>query len=142
MSLFVSPCPSLFSTFFLFLFRLASSCAIHARVSLSRSRRHIGVSHASSLSFFLSSLLLFVLNYVTAYLRCVSAVSLTFYFFFASVNDPGVSLSSFLLWSLLRPRSRVTLRAAAAMSKSAHRILRSLPRSSVAVPPTEQISNK
>lgn len=91
-------------------------------------------------SRFLSGLFLFILNYVTANFRRVfSTVSLALCFFVASVNDPRCfSPSSLLPRSLLRPRSRATLRAAAAASQSAHGI----PRSVSSVPATEQISNK
>lgn len=101
-----------------------------SRASLSRSRRRISVSRSFTLS--LSFQACFFLPRTTL-LRtsAVSPLSRSLCFFVASVNDPGTSLRPHSSSrSLLRPRSRATPRAAAAMSQSAHGIPRSLSRSS------------
>lgn len=135
MSLSVSPCPSL--SFHLSSSPLSFSVVLHLlalsmlKMSLSRGRRHIGVSHFSSLSLFLSGLFLFILNYITANFRRVSTVSLALFLLHFSQRSRCISPSSFLPRSLLRPRSRATPRIAAAASQSSYGIPRSLPCSSL-----------
>lgn len=143
MSSFVSPCPSLFSSFFLcplflscFASLLRNPCS---RVSFSRSRRRTDVSRSSSLSLFLSVLsllFLFVLNYVTANLRRVFAVSLALFLLRFSQWSRYVSPSSFFPWSLL-------LASYANCSRGEPERARNSPLfSRLGVPATEQISNK
>lgn len=136
-------------SFVLFIFLLLLSLSLFCisvlsmlKVSLSRSRR-IGVSHSSSLSLSLR-LTSFILNYVTANFRNVSPLFRSLCFFFASVNDPGVSLRPHSTRGLyyvhaLELRRELQPRRARAGEEF---LARYLALHSVGVPATEQISNK
>lgn len=149
MSSSVSPCPSLFSSFFLSslcLFRLPP-CAIHVQgVPFSQPPTHWCISFFFLLSF--SQVHFFHLSTTLLQTSDVSPPFRSLCFFFASVNDPGVSLRPHPSRGLYCVHARelrreLQPRRAGARKEFPARYLR---RSSlglrVGVPATEQISNK
>lgn len=105
-------------SFALFIFLLLL-CAIHVRgVPFSQPSTHWRISFFFPLSLSFSQVDFFHPSTTLLQTSDVSPLFRSLCFFFASVNDPGVSPSSFLPRSLLRPCSRATPRAAAAASQS------------------------
>lgn len=134
---------SLFSSFFfysLLLFCLASLCAIHVRdVSFSQPSTHSRISFFFPLSF--SQAYFFSSRTTLLQTSDVSPLSRSFCFFFASVNDPGVSLRPHSSCELYCAHARELCRGEPERARDSP-LAASLFTLRVGVPATEQISNK